>query len=226
VAVAIRQQVDPSYLLRPAIWRAQGWQLYRAPVVLRQLPVYSNGVPAVQTTVESFEWVDAQLFGVGNADDGMNKLRQAIRQRGSDLFAYAILRREVVNALGFHVWSYRVVLVHSLVQLLEWAVAILAIAFAAVIFIQYMTTGHAAAIDDLRGFFGGLITDAGSAGGQITGGLATPFLWASLFAGIAAIAFAQAEKKAGVTPAARHKPKTPTGSIGVKTGPISTRVGT
>jgi hypothetical protein len=224
VAVAIRQQVDPSYLLRRPIWQSQGWSLYKGPTVVRQLPVYSNGTPAVQTQIDAFEWVDAQLFGVGNADDGVSKLRTEIQRRGSDLYAYALLRREVVNALGFHVWSYRLIILHSLVQLLEWAVAILAIAFAAVIFIQYLTTGHAAALDDLRSFFGGLITDAGTAGGEITSGLSQPFLVFMLAGGVAAILFAQAEKGAGVK--AKGGIKQPSGSIGLKTGPLSTRVGT
>jgi hypothetical protein len=223
VAIAIRQQVDPAALLQRAIWQAQGWSLYKGPTVVRQVPLYSNGTPAVPVTVDAFEWVDAQLFGVGNADDGIQKLRAAIQQRGSDLYAYALLRREVVNVLGFHVWSYRLVVLHSFVQLLEWAVAILAIAFAAVIFIQYVTTGRAPALTDLQTFFAGLFKAAGDAGGTITSGLSTPFLVFMLAGGVAAIVFAQAQKGAGVS---AGRLKQPGGSIGLKTGPLSTRVGT
>jgi hypothetical protein len=223
VAVAIRQQVDPSYLLRRANWQPQGWTVIRSSV-LRQLPVYSDGTPAALTQVDAFEWVDAQLFGVGNADDGLTKLKAEIQRRGSDLYAYALLRREVVNVLGFHTWAYRLVLLHSLVQLLEWAVAILAIAFAAIIFIQYMTVGRSAALTDLQSFWGGLITDAGNAAGQVGAGISQPFIWIMLFGGVAAIIFAQAEKSAGVKTG--HRPKAPATSIGVRTGPVSTRVGT
>ncbi len=224
VAVALRQVVDPSYLLQRAIWQSQGWNRVGGAVILRQIPISDvTGLPTVQTTVDCFEWVDAQLFGVGNADDGMSRLRTEIQRRGSDLYAYQLLRREVVNALGFHVWSYRVVILHSLVQLLEWAVAILAIAFAAVIFIQYMTTGKAPALTDLGDFFGSLFKSAGDAGGTITSGLSTPFLVFMLAGGVAAILFAQAEKSAGVK--AKGGLKHPSGSIGVKTGPVSTRIG-
>ena len=221
MAVAIRQQVDPSYLLQRSQWGPQGWSVLRSTVV-RQLPVYTNGTPAIATTVDSFEWVDAQLFGVGNADDGMSRLRTEIQRRGSDVFAYALLRRDVVNVLGFHVWSYRLVILHSLVQLLEWAVAILAIAFAAVLFIQYVTTGRAPALTDLGNFFSGLIKSAGDAGGTITSGLSQPFLVFMLAGGVAAILFAQAQKGAGVS---AGRLKQPSGSIGLKTGPLSTRVG-
>jgi len=219
VAVAIRQQIDPAALLRRANWQPQGWSLYRAPTVVQQIPLDAGGAPMVATTVDSFEWVDAQLFGVGNADDGMSKLRTAIQQRGSDVYAYAILRRDVVNFLGFHVWSYRIVILHSLVQLLEWAVAILAIAFAAVIFIQYVTTGRAPALDDLSAFFGNLFKAAGDAGGTIASGLSTPFLVFMLAGGVGIILLAQAEKAAGVK--GRGSLKQP--SVGLKTGPLSVR---
>lgn len=210
MAIAVGQQVDPSYLLQRSQWQPQGWAVVPGQLrVLRQLPVYSDGTPAVHVQVDGFEWTDANGFGIGNADDGMARLRQAIQQRGSDLYAYALLRRQVLNIDPFgiplgQVWSYRIVLVHSQVQLVGWAVIILAVAFAAIIFIQYLTTGHSPAVADLRGFFGGLITDAGTAAGQAGAAVVSPLIWATAAAGAIALALAMAGKSAGVkTPAPR-----------------------
>lgn len=223
MAVGIRQQVDPSYLLRRAIWEAQGWRLVKGPQVLRQLPVYSDGTPLVRTQVDAIEWVDVQVFGIGNADDAVSRLRDEIQRRGSDLYAYALLKREIVNFLGVHTLSYRLVLLHSLVQLLGWAIAIMAIAFAAIIFIQYMTVGRSAALSDLQQFWGGLITNVGDAAGTAAGGIAQPFIWIMLAAGVVAIALAKGEQAAGVKTG--HRVKAPSGSIGVRAGPVTGRVG-
>jgi hypothetical protein len=226
VALSIKQQVDPSYLLRPSQWQPQGWSVLRQGVT-RQLGVYTDGSLVTPVQVDAFEWVDVNGFGVGNADDGLSRLRSEIQRRGSDLYAYALLRREVfnVNVLGFQVgraWSYRLVVVHSIVQLVEFAVVILAIAFAAIIFIQYLTTGRSPAVDDMRAFWGGLITDAGNAAGQVGAGISEPFVWLTIAGGVTALAFALAGKSAGVKTRA---PSQPRGQIGVRAGPVSGRVG-
>jgi hypothetical protein len=226
VAIAVAQQVDPSYLLQPAQWEPQGWSVQRRGVT-RQLPVYEDGTPAVHVQVEAFEWVDVNGFGVGNTDDAIGRLQQEIQSRGSHLYAFALLRRQVfnVNVFGIQVgqaWSYRLVLLHSQVQLVGWAVVILAVAFAAIIFIQYLTTGHSPAMVDLRQFWGGLITDAGQAAGQAGAAVVSPFIWATAAAGAIALAFALAGKSAGVK---TREPSAPKGSLGVRAGAVSGRIG-
>jgi hypothetical protein len=226
VAVAIAQQVSPAYLLQSSQWRPQGWSVVKGPTTLRQISVYNDGslVPGQpDLIVEGFEWDDLQGWGIGGSDGGLSQLRAAIQQRGSDLYAYALLRRDVANFLGIRITSYRLVLLHSAVALLGWALLILAATFAAVIFIQYLTTGRAPALDDLNRFFAGLFKSVGDAGGAIASGAAQPFVWLMLAGGVAAIAFALAERQVGVKTG--YKPKLPSASVGVKTGAVSTRVG-
>jgi hypothetical protein len=220
VAIAVKQVVDPAYLLREANWGPQGWHVVKRTVV-KPVPGDAQGMPLIPIQLDAFEWIDVQAFGFGNTDDAMARLRREIQARGSDLYAYALLRREVVNVLGIHSWSYRLLILHSIVQLVEFAVLILAIAFAAIIFIQYLTTGHSLALDDLKGFWTGVIHEAGSAVGEAGGGIATPFIWATVFAGTIAIAFAVAGKGAGVK---ARTPSAPKASVGLRTGPLSTRI--
>jgi hypothetical protein len=209
MAVAVPQAVDPSYLLQQSQWGPQGWSVVRRSVV-RQLPVDAGGQPLVRTQLDAFEWTDFNAFGIGQTDDGIQKLRAEIQRRGSDLWAYALLRRQVFNALGVRIWSYRLLILHSIVELIGWAVFILAAAFAAIIFIQYVTMGRAPAVQDLQNFWSGLLQSAGSAVGQAGSGLSTPFIWVTVAAGAGAIFFALAGKEAGV--------KTRAPSIGATAG--------
>jgi hypothetical protein len=222
VAVAVRQSVDPSYLLQARQWQPQGWSVARQ-AVLAQIPVNPDGSYGVSVQVDAFEWVDVQGLGLGGTDGGVAQLRQQIQQRGSDLYAYVLLKRQVLNVNVFGVqvaqaWSYRLVLIHSAVELLGWAVLVLAIAFAAVIFLQYVTSGRSPALQDLQGLFQNLFKSAGQAVGAAAGGAATPFVWLFLAAGAASIAFGLAGKQAGV------KARPPAASVGVHAGPVSTRV--
>jgi hypothetical protein len=197
VAIAVRQQVDPSYLLQRTQWAPQGWSIVRQGVI-RQVPGDVAGVPLIRLQLDAYEWDDVNAFGIGNTDDALGKLRAYIQAGGSDLYAYTLFTRTAFNFLGIRVTSYRLVLLHSIVQLLEAAVVIMAIAFAAIIFIQYVTTGHSPALQDLTQAWSGVINSAGQAVGSAGGGLAQPLIWATLFAGVVAIAFAQAQKSAGV----------------------------
>jgi len=219
VAIALARQVDPAYLLQASQWQPQGWRIVKGPTVLKQVPIYNDGTIAggLHLAVEGYEWDDLQGWGIGGSDGGVSRLRQAIQQRGSDLYAYALLRRDVVNFLGIRITSYRLVLLHSQVQLLGWALLILAATFAAIIFIQYLTTGKAAALDDLNRFFAGLFKSVGDAGGQITAGLSTPFLVFMLAGGVGIILLAQTEKATGVK--GRGALKQP--SVKVHTGPLT-----
>jgi hypothetical protein len=197
VAVAIKQAVLPSYLLQPAQWQPQGWSVVRRAVI-KPVPGDDFGRPIIAIRVEAFEWTDVQGFGIGNTDNALAQLQQQIQQRGSDLYAYTLLRRDVFNFLGIRAFAYRLVLLHSIVELVEFAVLILAIGFAAIIFLQYTTSGHSPLLQDLQSMWNTGVTSAGNAVGQAVGGLASPFIWATLFAGTIAIAFAVAQKSAGV----------------------------
>lgn len=221
MALAVRQQVDPSYLLQRTQWAPQGWSSIRSGV-LRQVPGDQNGQPLVQLTLDAYEWDDVNAFGVGNTDSALSKLRDYIRAGGSDLYAYTLFRRDVVNLFGIHITSYRLVLLHSFVQLLEAAAVIMAIAFAAIFFIQYVTTGKSPALQDLTQAWSGVINSAGQAVGSAGGGIAAPFIWATVAAGAIAIAIARAGKSAGVNV---RQPSAPKGSIGVRSGPVSGRIG-
>jgi hypothetical protein len=221
MAIALKQAVDPSYLLQRSQWAPQGWGIVRQSV-LRAVPGDQNGIPLVSLQVDAYEWDDVNAFGIGNTDDALTRLGNYIRAGGSDLYAYTLFRRTAFNFLGIRVTSYRLVLLHSLVQLLEGAVLIMAIAFAAIIFLQYVTTGHSPALTDLKNAWQGIISSAGQAVGAAGGGLATPFIWATIFAGVAAIGFASAQKSAGVK---ARIPAGPKGSVGLRTGPVTTRVG-
>src|SRR5260370_207080 len=172
VAIALARQVDPAYLLQASQWQPQGWRIVKGPTVLKQVPIYNDGTIAggLHLAVEGYEWDDLQGWGIGGSDGGGSRLRQAIQQSGSGPYADALLRGDVVNFLGIRITSYRLVLLHSQVQLLGWALLILAATFAAIIFIQYLTTGKAAALDDLNRFFAGLFKSVGDAGGAINAG--------------------------------------------------------
>jgi|SRR5579864_1477455 len=219
VAVALKQQIDPSALLTG--WKSQGWTVNRR-AILRPIPGDSSGRPTVPLQVDAFEWLDVTLFGIGNTDDAISRLQGYIRAGGSDLYAYALFARTDFDALGFKVWRYRLVLVHSIVQLLEAAVAILAIAFAAVIFIQYLTTGHAPAVDDLKNLWGSGVISVGQAVGQAGAGVITPYVWATFAAGGMAVLIAVASKASGTN---IRTPSGPKGSLGVRGGGLSARVG-
>jgi hypothetical protein len=220
VAIAVKQVVDPAYLLKESSWAPQGWGVVRRGVI-RPIPGDDQGRPIIPIQLDAFEWDDVRAFGIGNTDDALARLQQYIRAGGSDLYAYALLRREVANVLGVHIWSYRLLLLHSVVQLALGALSILAIAFAAIFFIQYLSTGHSTALQDLREMWTAGVTSAGQAVGEAGGGLATPFIWATVFAGTIAIGFALASKSAGVK---ARTPTAPRASVGVRTGPLSTRI--
>lgn len=218
MAVAIKVTTTPSFLLTG--WRSQGWSVVRQGV-LRPAPFNANGSPAIPLQMDAFEWKDITLFGIGNADTALQQLRQYIQAGGSDLYAYALFTRTDINVLGLKVVSYRLVLLHSIVQLLEAAVVILAIAFAAIIFLQYITTGQAPALNDLKSLWGSAVASVGSAGGQITGAISQTYIVAALAVGGIAIALGVISKQAGTkTPPA---PKVPGGSIGVRAGGVTAR---
>jgi hypothetical protein len=211
--VAIKMQTSPQALLTS---RSQGWQQLRN-VVLKSVPGDQYGNPTIPVIVEGFEWVDVTLFGWGNVDNSMQQLQQAIQQRGSDLYSYAMFTRTDFDFLGVKVVRYRIVLLHSFVELAEWAIAILAIGFAAVIFLQYLTTGQAPALKDLQNLWGSAVTAVGNAGGTIIGGATNVYLtWVAAAGGIAillGIIAKKADVKAPPGPNLR-------GSIGVNAGPV------
>jgi hypothetical protein len=201
--------------------QAQGWRVVRQGVI-KSVPGDQYGNPAIPIKPDAFEWLDVTLFGIGNTDNALQQLQQQLQQRGSDLYAYALFTRVDVDFLGVKAVRYRLVLLHGFVELLEWAVAIVAIAFAAVIFIQYVTTGSAPALKDLQALWGSAITSVGAAAGQVTGGITNTVLMWTAAAGLVTIALGRIAKEAGTK--APPGPKL-VGSIGVRAGGITGRVG-
>lgn len=217
MAVAIRIQSDPSSLLSSSGW---GPPVFSA--VLNQVPGDSQGNPTVRIAIDAYEWDEVTVLGFGNVGQAMTQMRAAIQARGSDLYAYAIFRTTALNLLGVKVVRYRLVMLHSFVELLEWAVAILAIAFAAVIFIQYVTTGQAPALKDLQALWGSAVTSVAQGGQTITSGVTNAYIGWLVGLGGLALVFGLASKESGVKPA-----KLPgSGSFGVRSGSFSARAGT
>lgn len=208
----------PAALLQSG---SQGWSTMRQ-AVLRQVPGDQLGNPTIPVRVDAFEWVDVTLFGWGNVDNAAQQLRAAIQQRGSDLFAYALFRRIDVDLFGVKVVRYRMVLLHSFVELLEWAVAIMAIMFAAVIFIQYITTGQAPALNDLKALWGSAVTSVAQGAGSVAGSITSTYVWWVAALGGAAIAVSMISKSVGV----RAPSTVGHSSIGVRSGGITARAGT
>lgn len=220
VAQVIRSTATPAFLL--AQWPADGWHELRREIP-RQIPGDAAGNPIVHLQVDAFEWVDVTFAGIGNVDDAVSRMRAYIQGAGSDLYAWALMTRTDVNFLGVRIVRYRLVLVHSQVQLVGVAVVILAAAFAAIIFWQYVTTGQAPALHDLQTTFGAAVTSIGSAAGQV-GGAVTNAYWGWVIGlGAAAIAFSVISKDLGVK--SPPPPRGPSVNVGAKAGGLSARVG-
>ena len=222
--IVTQQQTDPRFLLT----KPSGWDFAVAPRIVHQIP--ADQLPHV--IVEGFEWNDVEL-GFGSVQQqaaaAVARLREAIQARGSDVYAYALLHHTDSNVclpvIGCVERSdrYRLVIAHSQIQIGFWGIiAIGTLFFAALVVYQYLTTGKSPALADLQAFWGSGVAAVGSAVGEAGGGLATPFVWLTIAGGVTALAFALAGKSAGVkTPA----PRPVGGSIGVKAGPVSGRVG-
>jgi hypothetical protein len=223
MATALQQQVDPSFLLSPARWSVDGWNLLDHRI-LKPVLVDAQGNLDPHVSIDGFEWEDVSLVGIGSLDNAMGQLRAAIQQRGSDLYSYAILSQDRFNVLGITVTSYRLVIVHSQVQVGAWAVAILFAAFAAIIFIQYLTTGHVPSLRDLQDLFGGAVSSVAQGAGQVGQAIVTPYVVAALAAGVIALAFSYTAKQAGVK--APTVKAAPSATFGGRAGPFSGRVST
>lgn len=218
MAIALRQTVSPDWLLNQ--WQGQGWQDLGGAVV-RPVPYSSSGAALVPLQLDAFEWIDVSAFGIGNTGNAVAQLRAMIQARGSDLYAYKTFRRVDVDVLGVKITRYRLLILHSIVQLLEAAVVILAVAFAAVIFWQYMTTGQSPALRDLQNVWGSGVAAVGDAAGKVVG-QATNVAWGWVVGlGVAAVALASISKSAGV-----KAPRSPSGSFGVRAGPVTAKAGT
>ena len=221
MAVAIRQAATYDQLLLG--WQAQGWSQIRN-VVLNQVPVgSSSGQLLIHTQLDAFEWKDVNLFGIGLTEDAVSKVGAYIKAAGSQLHAYALFKRVDVDLFGARITSYRLVLFHSQVQLGVYVVVILAAAFAAAIFLQYIATGQPP-VQTIQQLWGGIVKPVqegvtgvvSSAGSSVS----SVYILGIMAAGAIAIAFGQASKATGtkVTP-----PKGPSGSVGVRAGGISAR---
>lgn len=225
MAVAIPISTSPSWLLSQ--WAGQGWSVARQQT-LRAIPVGSSSgryLTDHPPSLDAFEWKDITLFGIGNTDAVVSQLDQEIANRGSTLYGYTLFKKVDVDLLGIRVVSYRLLLVHTQVQLAAWAVVILASAFAAVIFLQYLTTGQSPAVADLQRLWAGIIRPVAEGAGSIinqgTQGIGTVYLLGIAAAGAIAIAFAQAGKATGTK---IREPRGPSGSVGLRAGPVSGRV--
>jgi hypothetical protein len=220
MATAIRQNATPEFLLTQ--WKADGWATVRK-VIVRQIPGDAQGNPTVHLQVDGFEWVDLTFLGVGNVDDAVSRLRAYIQAAGSDLYAYHLLTRTDINVLGVKLVRYRLVLVHSQVQLVGAAIVILAAAFAAIIFWQYVTVGHSVALTDLQNTFGSAVTSVGAAVGTAGGAITNAYWGWVIGLGAAAIGFSLISKDLGVK--APPPPRGPSVNVGAKAGGLSARVG-
>jgi hypothetical protein len=219
--IALQQSADPHWLLTA---ESQGWSVSRHGV-LHTIPLNADGSIGPHVQLDAFEWVDIGVFGIDFTESAVAQLADQIAARGSSLYAYALFSQDRFNALGIRVTSYRLLLAHSQVQLLGWAVAILAAAFAAVIFIQYMTTGHSAAVDDLKNLWGSGVAAVGSAAGTVGQAIATPYIVATLAAGAIAIAVAQISKSRDLKGVRSPNVGPPRGSFSVRSGGASARIG-
>lgn len=220
MATAIRQNATPEFLLSQ--WKADGWSTVRK-VIVKQIPGDANGNPTVHLQVDGFEWVDVTLFGIGNVDDAISRLQGYIRAAGSELYCYHLMTRTDVNLLGLKIVRYRLVVVHSQVQLVGAAVVILAAAFAAIIFWQYVTVGHSVALADLQNTFGSAVTSVGAAVGQAGGAITNAYWGWVIGLGAVAVGFSLISKDLGVK--APPPPRGPSVNVGAKAGGLSARVG-
>jgi hypothetical protein len=216
--IATQQTADVHWLLTS--WRGN-WNVERQ-AVLRAIPAFADGTVDPHVQLDAFQWIDVSLFGIGNVDNAISTLDREIAQRGSSLYAYTLFSQTNLDLFGAKIKSYRLVLAHSQVQLLFWAVVIIAAAFAAVIFLQYVTTGQSPAVKDLQSLWGSAVTSVGSAAGSVGQAIATPYIIATLAAGAIAIAVAQIGKSGGFKV---REPRGPRASIGVRGGGVSARVG-
>lgn len=216
MAFAIRYTTTPAQLVG---WEAEGWTQISSKI-LRAIPGDAQGNPIPHVQFDAFEWEDISAFGIGNADSAVSQMQGYIRQAGSELWAWSMYKRTEFDALGVKAVRYRLLLSHSQVQLVGAAIVILAVAFSAIIFWQYVTTGQSPALKDLQNLWGSAVTSVGQAGGEIVSS-ATNTVWAWLIGlGGAAIAFSVIAKDLGVKP-----PRAPAGSVGVRAGGVTARLG-
>lgn len=222
VAIAIKQAATWDQLLGQ--WQGQGWSQIRN-AVLSPVPVGINsGQIMIPTQADAFEWKDVTFFGIGNTDDAVSRLQQLIQQGGSKLHAYALFKRVDVDVLGVKVVSYRLLLYHSIVQLGVAAVVILVVAFAALIYLQYVTTGQPP-VTAIKNLWSGIVQPVQDGVTGVVqsgaGAVSSVYILGIIAAGAIAIAFGQASKATGtkVSP-----PKGPSGSVGVRAGGVSARI--
>lgn len=223
MAIAIREAATYDQLLIQ--WQAQGWSQIRNSV-LNQVPVgISSGHILIHTQLDAFEWTDVSAFGIGLTGDAVSQMAAYIKQAGSQLHAYALFSHVDFDLLGIKRMSYRLLLYHSQVQLGVAALAILAAAFAAAIFLQYIATGEPP-VQSIQQLWAGIVKPVqDGASGVIsgaTGSISTVYILGIAVAGAIAIAFGQAGKATGtkISP-----PKGgPGGSVGVRAGGVSARV--
>jgi hypothetical protein len=223
MTVAVQQTVDPRFLLQlPA-----GWDYAVSPKVVRQVTPDS----LTHVALDGFEWNDVQLGGsvAQRVPQAVATLRAQLQARGSDLYAYALIHHTDLSVclpiIGCVARSdkYRLIVLHSQVQLGFWALAGLAILLIGVLIVyQYLTMGQSPALGDLQRFWTGIFNAAGDAAGKPVQAATNSIIWLAGAAGVAAIAFALAAREAGVPSARAPVPK---GKFGVDAGPFGGEVG-
>lgn len=209
--IVIHQSADYHSLISGAF--ADGWQVVRMRTIH---PDISGALAAGHLTLEAVEWKDLAFLGLGNLDLAASNFEQYIAQQGSQLYAWAVMEHTDFDALGVEIKAYRLLLLHSQIQIGAGAIiAILVAAFLAVIIWQYVTTGSSPVLDELQKVWSDLIS--ATVKPIATAGLSVWVIGIGL-AGAAALAFGVAGKKLGV--AAPPAPKAPS----VK-GEVKTKVG-
>ena len=224
MAVAIRQAATPDFLLTQ--WRSQGWSQIQSQV-LSQVPVSTTtGRVLIATQLDAFEWQDVSLFGVNLTGDAIARFRDQIRAGGSELHAYALFKRTTVDFLGVKITNYRLLLYHSIVQLGVWAVVILVAAFAALLYLQYISTGQPP-VQAIQSLWGGIVKPVQEGASGIVGSAASSisgvYILGIFLAGAVAIAAGRAGQATGTKVTV---PKGPSGSVGVRAGGASARIST
>lgn len=143
--VVFRQSKTAQELISQAM--AGGWKVVKARTLIPDVgPALAGG----HLTIDAIEWRDVAFLGFGNADLAASQFQTYIEQAGSHLYAWAVMQHDDFDALGFTVRSYRLLLLHSQIQIGAGVIiAIVVAAFAALVIYQYYTQGSSPALDEL-----------------------------------------------------------------------------
>lgn len=152
--IVFRQSMTTQQLIDQAM--ADGWQVVKARTLI---PDVGAALAGGHLVIDAIEWRDVAFLGFGNADLAASQFQTYIEQAGSHLYAWAVMQHDDFNLLGFSVRSYRLLLLHSQIQIGAGAIiAIVVAAFAALVIYQYYTQGSSPALDELTKIWHDLVS--------------------------------------------------------------------